>query len=69
MVTFVLSYFPRDVLGGIWDLVQSVSKGFPTYSFKIALYIKGPFSFPIQNETTLGTYRWHNLQNHCFSLE
>ena len=29
---FVLSFFPRDVLDGIWDLIGSVSGGFPTYS-------------------------------------
>ena len=29
---FVLSFFPRDVLDEIWDLIESVSEGFPTYS-------------------------------------
>ena len=29
---FVLSFFPRDVLGEIWDLNESVSEGFATYS-------------------------------------
>ena len=33
MASFVLSFFPLDVLAGIWDLTESVSKGFPTYSF------------------------------------
>ena len=28
---FVLFFFPRDVLDGIWDLNGSVSEGFPTY--------------------------------------
>ena len=27
----MLSCFPRDVLDGIWDLIESVSEGFPTY--------------------------------------
>ena len=27
----MLSFFPRDVLDEIWDLVGSVSEGFPTY--------------------------------------
>ena len=27
----MLSFFPRDVLGEIWDLIESVSEGFPTY--------------------------------------
>ena len=25
-------FFPRDVLDEIWDLIESVSEGFPTYS-------------------------------------
>ena len=29
---FVLSFFPRDILDVIWDLIESVSEGFPTYS-------------------------------------
>ena len=29
---FVLSFFPRDVLYEIFDLIESVSEGFPTYS-------------------------------------
>ena len=30
--SFVLSVFPLDVLGEIWDLIESVSEGFLTYS-------------------------------------
>ena len=26
-------FFPRDVLDEIWDLTESVSEGFPTYSY------------------------------------
>ena len=29
---FVLSVFVRDVLDEIWDLLESVSEGFPNYS-------------------------------------
>ena len=29
---FVLSFFPRDVLDEILDLIESVSEGFHTYS-------------------------------------
>ena len=32
MASFVLSFFPPDVLDEIWDLIESVSEGFPTYS-------------------------------------
>ena len=30
----MLSFFPRDVLDEIWDLIELVSEGFPTYSFR-----------------------------------
>ena len=29
----MLSFFPRDVLDEIWDLIESVSEGFPSYSY------------------------------------
>ena len=32
MGLFVLSLFPLDVLDEIWDLIESVSEGFLTYS-------------------------------------
>ena len=32
MASFVLSFFPLDVLDGIWGLTESVSEGFLTYS-------------------------------------
>ena len=35
MASFVLSFFPLDVLDEIWDLIESVSEGFLTYSFNI----------------------------------
>ena len=31
----MLSFFPRDVLGEILDLIESVSEGFLTYSFSV----------------------------------
>ena len=33
LASFVLSIFPQDVLDEIWDVIESVSEGFPTYSF------------------------------------
>ena len=33
MASFVLSFFPLNVLDEIWDLIESVSEGFLTYSF------------------------------------
>ena len=32
IASFVLSFFPLDVLAEIWDLIESVSEGFLTYS-------------------------------------
>ena len=43
MASFVLSFFPLDVLDGIWDLNKSVSEGFLTYSFsagRVQLWIR-----------------------------
>ena len=34
MASFVLSFFPLDVLDEIWDVSESVSEGFLTFSFK-----------------------------------
>ena len=36
MVSFVLSFFPRDVLDEILNLIESVSEDFPSYSYKLA---------------------------------
>ena len=38
MASFVLSFFPLDVLDEIWDLIESVSEGFLTYSFSSVKY-------------------------------
>ena len=35
MVSFVLSFFPRDVLDEILNLIGSVSEGFSSYSFNL----------------------------------
>ena len=32
MASFVLSFFPLDVLDEIWDVTESVSEGFLIYS-------------------------------------
>ena len=39
MVSFVLSFFPRDVLDEILNLIESVSEDFPSYSFFFAVCI------------------------------
>ena len=43
VASFVLSFFPLDVLDGIWDLIQSVSEGFLTYSFKLKFQLSNRF--------------------------
>ena len=40
MASFVLSFFPLDVLDEIWDLIESVSEGFLTYSCNTFLLCK-----------------------------
>ena len=35
MVSFVLSFFPRDVLDEILNLIESVSEDFPSYSCEL----------------------------------
>ena len=45
MASFVLSFFPLDVLDEIWDLIESVSEGFLTYS--------QTFVFPMQLNSRL----------------
>ena len=45
MVSFVLSFFPRDVLDEILNLIESVSEDFPSYSTKVFYYkLKNSFS-------------------------
>ena len=39
MVSFVLSFFPRDVLDEILNLIESVSEDFPSYSYCFELKI------------------------------
>ena len=36
--SLVLSFFPLDVLDGIWDFIESVSEGFLTYSFMLVSF-------------------------------
>ena len=35
MASFVLPFFPLDVLDEIWDLIESISEGFLTYSCQL----------------------------------
>ena len=38
IVSFCAVFFPRDVSDEIWDLIESVSEGFPTYSCSFKLF-------------------------------
>ena len=57
MVSFVLSFFPRDVLDEILNLIESVSEDFPSYSWynymrKLIMgYISSSPSFEICRES------------------
>ena len=44
MVSFVLSFFPRDVLDEILNLIESVSEDFPSYFYRFAfICLYGPY--------------------------
>ena len=47
VMSFVLSFFPRGVLGEILNLIESVSKDFPSYSSyqNVAKMVNGCFFF------------------------
>ena len=46
MVSFVLSFFPRDVLDEILNLIESVSEDFPSYScIVVCVYISSLTQF------------------------
>ena len=47
MASFVLSFFPLDVLDEIWDLIESVSEGFLTYCWYTTL---GTFNHNYSND-------------------
>ena len=55
MASFVLSFFPLDVLDEIWDLIESVSEGFLTYSFYRLIMGK--------------IEKWHLLPSYCKYLD
>ena len=45
----MLSFFPRDVFDEIWDIIESVSEGFPTYSCNVMMGRKsGVFTRPLE---------------------
>ena len=74
MVSFcVVLFLPRDVLDKIWNLIESVSKGFPTYFFMITFHesmwsdrVLNPASPDLQLDALLTALRGlaSNLKNH-----
>ena len=38
MASFLLSFFPLDVLDEIWDVIESCSEGFLTYSYRPIIF-------------------------------
>ena len=53
MVSFVLSFFPRDVLDEILNLIESVSEDFPSYSSIAHSLWSSPFLHPDMTEILL----------------
>ena len=49
MVSFVLSFFPRDVLDEILNLIESVSEDFPSYSLLLSVGSDNRTLFPTSN--------------------
>ena len=52
LASFVLSFFPQDVLDEIWDLIESVSERFPTYSCSIT----------VLNHEKLSRGKWYSVK-------
>ena len=46
MVSFVLSFFPRDVLDEILNLIESVSEDFPSYFYIVGVIHAGIPAYP-----------------------
>ena len=64
MASFVLSFFPLDVLDEIWDLIESVSEGFLTYSFRLIKFGSGPGSKMADVTQNSKNNKNQLLQNH-----
>ena len=71
----MLSFFPRGVLDEIWDFIESVSEGFPTYSCFFCLacvYLSGKiyqrtFLEITENFVTAQTFLLSELPGKCQS--
>ena len=66
MVSFVLSFFPRDVLDEILNLIESVSEDFPSYS---SIWSKKAFMMPLTIwRCVLSFKQKNNFRENCLIL-
>ena len=70
MVSFVLSFFPRDVLDEILNLIESVSEDFPSYSERKheCLFSSSPVHTQNCNFTMAYTFYDNNLISELFLI-
>ena len=71
MVSFVLSFFPRDVLDEILNLIESVSEDFPSYSCSslcFNMYNICAFVFVRLRKFLRLTARWKMLPGLSFQI-
>ena len=59
MVSFVLSFFPRDVLDEILNLIESVSEDFPSYSLTVVV---------LHSCSSQQTETWDSCSIPCFCV-
>ena len=59
----MLFFFPRDLLDEIWDLIGSVSEGFPTYSCIIP---HGTVIEPRANPDVIKTFMLNSAEHEIF---
>ena len=63
-VPFVLSFFPRGVLGEILNLIESVSEGFPSYSLEMKIPDLVKFSLFMKYVTLATADKQKNKQDY-----
>ena len=63
VVSFVLSFFPRDVLDEILNLIESVSEDFPSYSYYALACHSIAFFFFVSLSLQAARYRLENLKH------
>ena len=67
MASFVLSFFPLDVLDEIWDFIESVFEVFLTYSFYLTFHKL--FTIPYDMGLTAGRQDFNNLESSLVAHE